>query len=56
MSRKALRLIPALVLVFAFVMGALPTSAQQPVKVVWFIGLGTGGQPEQQEMQNKVVE
>ena len=56
MYRKALRLIPALVLVFAFVMGALPTSAQQPVKVVWFIGLGTGGQPEQQEMQNKVVE
>lgn len=56
MSRKALRLIPALVLVLAFVVGALPTHAQQPVKIVWFIGLGTGGQPEQQEMQNKVAE
>lgn len=56
MSGKALRLIPALVLVLALVVGALPTRAQQPVKVVWFIGLGTGGQPEQQEMQNKVAE
>lgn len=56
MSRKALRLIPALFLVLALIVGALPTRAQQPVKVVWFIGLGTGGQPEQQEMQNKVAE
>ncbi|MGQ9850311.1 MAG: ABC transporter substrate-binding protein [Aggregatilineaceae bacterium] len=56
MSGKALRLVPALVLVLALVLGALPTRAQQPVKVVWFIGLGTGGQPEQQEMQNKVAE
>lgn len=56
MSGKALRLIPAVVLVLAFVVGALPTRAQQPVKIVWFIGLGTGGQPEQQEMQNKVAE
>ena len=56
MSGKTLRLIPALVLVLALIVGALPTRAQQPVKVVWFIGLGTGGQPEQQEMQNKVAE
>jgi multiple sugar transport system substrate-binding protein len=38
-------------------LGVLPISAQdEPVTITWFIGLGTGGQPEQQEMQNQVVE
>lgn len=30
--------------------------AQEPVQLVWFIGLGTGGAPEQLEMQQKVVD
>jgi multiple sugar transport system substrate-binding protein len=56
MSRKLSTLL-ALSLVLVMLVGALPISAQDdPVQIVWFIGLGTGGQPEQQEMQNQVVE
>jgi len=56
MSRKLSTLL-ALSLVLVMLVGALPISAQDdPVEIVWFIGLGTGGQPEQQEMQNQVVE
>ena len=55
MSRKLLRLIPVLLLVVTLV-GALPTTrAQDPVKIVWFVGLGTGGQPEQLEAEEAVV-
>lgn len=36
-------------------LGALPTAAQEPVRVVWYVGLGAGGQPEQIDAQNKVV-
>lgn len=45
-----------LALVFAVVLGAFSVSfAQEPVKVVWYVGLGAGGQPEQVEAQNQVV-
>jgi multiple sugar transport system substrate-binding protein len=45
-----------LVLIFAVVLGAFSVSfAQEPVKVVWYVGLGAGGQPEQVEAQNQVV-
>src|SRR5690606_742325 len=39
------------------VLGALPVAAQdEPVRIVWFVGLGAGGQPEQIDAQNQVVE
>jgi multiple sugar transport system substrate-binding protein len=38
------------------VLGALPVAAQdEPVRVVWFVGLGAGGQPQQIDAQNQVV-
>ncbi|MFN8528616.1 MAG: extracellular solute-binding protein [Anaerolineae bacterium] len=40
-------------------LGALvvaPVAAQSPVVVQWFVGLGTGTQPEQIEVQNAVVQ
>jgi multiple sugar transport system substrate-binding protein len=60
MSRKALRLIPLLVIV-ALVVAMLPTAApaaqaQDKTKIVWFVGLGTGGQPEQLEVEYAVVD
>jgi multiple sugar transport system substrate-binding protein len=54
MSRKsfyAVALIAALVLV----LGALPAAAQEKAVVTWFVGLGTGTQAEQIEVQNQVV-
>jgi multiple sugar transport system substrate-binding protein len=45
------------VVVFATLMlGAFSIAAQDKVKVVWYVGLGAGGQPEQIDAQNKVVE
>jgi multiple sugar transport system substrate-binding protein len=41
-------------LIVALFMGT--AMAQEPVQLVWFIGLGTGGAPEQLEMQQKVVD
>ncbi|MBN2471620.1 MAG: extracellular solute-binding protein [Anaerolineae bacterium] len=55
MSRK-LSMFLALCLILTMVVGALPASAQDKVQIIWFVGLGTGGQPEQQEMQNQIVE
>ncbi len=37
-------------------MNIVPSAAQSPVRIVWYIGLGTGAQPEQQEVQRAVVE
>jgi multiple sugar transport system substrate-binding protein len=37
-------------------MNIIPTAAQSPVRIIWYIGLGTGAQPEQQEAQRAVVE
>jgi multiple sugar transport system substrate-binding protein len=36
--------------------GALSVAAQERVTITWFVGLGAGGQPEQIEAQNAVVE
>jgi ABC-type glycerol-3-phosphate transport system substrate-binding protein len=41
---------------FALLMSVLPAGAQGPVELVWFIGLGTGGAPEQLEVQTAVVD
>ncbi len=53
MSKKALTL--AVLVLAAVALLVAPVSAQSPVVVQWFIGLGTGTQPEQQEIQNQVV-
>ena len=54
MSRKSLYVIIAL---FALVIGVvLPVAAQEPVTITWFVGLGTGTNSEQIEIQNQVVE
>ncbi len=55
MSRK-LNMFLALCLILTLVVGALPATAQEKVQIIWFVGLGTGGQPEQQAMQNQIVE
>jgi len=53
MSRKLL----SLVLVLGLVLGAVSVvSAQDPVTVQWFVGLGSGGQDEQIAAQESVVE
>lgn len=48
---RAITLVTLLLLLAAF-----PVSAQDPVTITWFIGLGTGGNPEQREMQESVVQ
>ena len=57
MSRLALRLLLVLAFIVA-ALGALPqqSKAQEPVKIVWFIGLGTGAQPEQLDAEQAVVD
>lgn len=44
-----------LLAVFALILGALPAAAQEPVTITWFVGVGTGGAPEQREAQEAVV-
>lgn len=51
MSRKML----GLVLVLALLLAALPSSAQDKVTITWFVGLGTGTNEQQIEVQNQVV-
>lgn len=47
----------ALLLIAAIALPAgLSTAQGDPVTVQWFVGLGAGGQPEQLEAQNKLVE
>jgi len=44
----------SLSLLFALILMGLvasPLAAQRPTRVVWFVGLGTGGAPEQLAMQ-----
>lgn len=36
--------------------GAFPLMAQEPVTITWYIGLGTGSQPDQLEAQQAVVD
>jgi multiple sugar transport system substrate-binding protein len=42
-------------LLVALVISVLPTFAQDKTPIVWFIGLGTGGNPAQLEVQEAVV-
>jgi len=53
MSRKFYAV--ALIAILALALGALPAAAQEKVVVTWFVGLGTGSQAEQIEVQNQVV-
>lgn len=39
----------------ALLLALAPAMAQERVQVVWFIGLGTGGAPEQRAVQDEVV-
>ena len=60
MSRKVFKII-ALLMVVAMFAATLPVApdiaeAQDPVTIVWFVGLGTGGNPEQIEIEEGVVE
>jgi len=56
MSRKALRLIPILIII-ALVVAAIPAAnAQDKVTITWFIGLGTGTNLEQIDTQNAVAD
>lgn len=53
MSKKVLLVVVA---VLMMAMLAAPAAAQQRTVVTWFVGLGTGSNAEQIEVQNKVVE
>lgn len=54
MSKKSLFVVLLLAMMAALVVA--PTAAQDKTVVTWFIGLGTGTQPEQIDVQNAVVE
>lgn len=44
-------------IIAVLLLGALaPAAAQDKVTVNWFVGLGTGANAEQQEVQNQVVD
>lgn len=55
MSNKFARLL-IVVAFLVLVVGALPAAAQEPVVITWYIGLGTGSQPDQLEAQQAVVD
>lgn len=56
MSTMRTRLL-TLGVVFLLILGALPgINAQEPVTIRWYVGLGTGGNAEQIDAQNKIVE
>jgi len=54
-SNKYVRVL-VVTLFAAMLLGALPVAAQDPVVVQWFVGLGTGAQPNQVEVENVIVE
>ncbi len=54
MSKNAVRVM-VVGLILALVLGALPIAAQDKIVVTWFVGLGTGTQPEQQAIQDQVA-
>jgi multiple sugar transport system substrate-binding protein len=60
MSRKAFKIIALLMVVAMFTAivpaGPQAAKAQDPVTLVWFVGLGTGGQPEQIDTEESVVQ
>ena len=43
-------------MIVVLVLGALPVLAQEPVTITWYIGLGTGSQPDQLDAQQAVVD
>lgn len=55
---KQVRILFILAVLFAIMVGTVApiTQAQDPVTVTWFIGIGTGAQPEQREAQEAVVQ
>jgi multiple sugar transport system substrate-binding protein len=55
MSRKSLYTFAILTLVALLVGAVLPASAQEPVTITWFVGLGTGTNSEQIAAQEAVV-
>lgn len=55
MSKKLARLI-IIVSALMLIIGVMPTFAQSRTTIIWYVGLGAGGQPEQIEAQNAVVE
>ncbi len=55
MSKKLARL-AILVSAMMLIIGIIPAMAQDRIVVVWYVGLGAGGQAEQVEAQNAVVE
>jgi multiple sugar transport system substrate-binding protein len=54
MSKKSLFVVLLIGLMMALIVA--PTAAQDKVTITWFVGLGTGTNPEQQDAQKKVVE
>lgn len=46
----------ALVVFTLLVLGTFPVIAQEPITITWYIGLGTGSQPDQLEPQQAVVD
>jgi len=50
---KKLTLVMSLLL--TLMLGMMPAMAQDTVELTWFVGLGTGGAPEQREVQEAVV-
>ncbi|PJF31595.1 MAG: sugar ABC transporter substrate-binding protein [Phototrophicales bacterium] len=55
MSKKLARLV-VIVSALMFIIGVMPTFAQNRITIIWYVGLGAGGQPQQIEAQNKVVD
>ena len=55
MSRK-LSMFLALSMILVMLVGVIPSSAQGPVEIVWFVGLGTGTNEQQIEVQNRIVD
>jgi multiple sugar transport system substrate-binding protein len=55
MIKKYSRIL-TLVIIVAMLLGVMQVAAQDVVTITWFVGLGTGGNEEQQAAQNQVVE
>src|SRR5580765_5255509 len=53
MSKKSLFVVLLIGLMMALIVA--PTAAQDKVTITWFVGLGTGTDPQQQDAQKKVV-
>jgi multiple sugar transport system substrate-binding protein len=56
MSKKSLYIVGILSLLALLVGVVAPAAAQDKTTITWFVGLGTGSNPQQVDAQNKVVE